>query len=108
VAPERYPQGGVSGNGADDGRDQDSPADFVVGNLQVEGLEDLALYLRRRLGQRPAQVGNPGELLGQLLVLHLAGGSQQIEPTFTVIVSLPLRLRLSVAVTVTWWMMISH
>jgi hypothetical protein len=28
------------------------PPDPVVGDLQVEGLEDLALDLRRRLGQR--------------------------------------------------------
>jgi hypothetical protein len=55
----------------DGGRDLDPPAELVVGDLQIEGLEHLALDLGRRLGQRLGQVGDTGELAGQLLVFGL-------------------------------------
>ena len=48
-----------------------APADLVVGDLQLESLEDLSLDLGRSLGQRLAQVGKLLQLLRQLVVLGL-------------------------------------
>ena len=45
---------------------------LVVGDLHVEGVERLTLDLHRGAPERPSEVGDPGEVQGEVFVVLLA------------------------------------